>query len=65
MFYAIEKKDSEWVVYVHGAPILRCARFDVAQEVVKAAQALRGDGAADYALPGDTVLRRRLRKSGA
>jgi hypothetical protein len=43
VFYAIEKQDSEWVIYVHGVAILRCAQSDVALEIVRAAQALLGD----------------------
>ena len=50
MFYAIEKQDSEWVIYVHGAAILRCAESDVALEIVRAAQSLLGN----QALLGET-----------
>jgi hypothetical protein len=65
VFYAIEKQDSEWVVYVHGAPILRCARPDIAQEIVRTARALLGEAAPDHALLGETPPRARLRGSGA
>jgi hypothetical protein len=69
VLYAIERQDSEWVVYVHGTAILRCARSDVALEIVKMAQALLGnetpERACDYALPGEMLPRARLRESGA
>lgn len=41
--YGIEEHEGEWVVYVHGFAILRCAQPDVAQEVVRMAQALLGE----------------------
>jgi hypothetical protein len=69
VFYAIEKQDSEWVIYVHGAAILRCARSDVALEIVKVAQARLGnevpEPAPGYALPGEALPRVRWRESGA
>ncbi len=61
MLYAIEKQGAEWVVYVHGAAILRCAQSDVAFEIVKAAQALLGD----QALLGETSPSDRCGDSGA
>ena len=66
MFYAIEKQDSEWVIYVHGVAILRCEQSDIALEVVRSAlQSLLGDRDADQALLGETLPPIRLRESGA
>jgi hypothetical protein len=65
VFYAIEKQDSEWVIYVHGAAILRCAESDIALEIVRAAQSLLGNQALDHALLGETLPPVRCRESGA
>ena len=43
MSYRVEKRNDEWVVYAHGTAILRCAQPDVAQEIVRLAQALLGE----------------------
>jgi len=61
VFYAIEKEDAEWVIYVHGVAILRCARSDIAFEVVKAAQLMLGD----QALLGEALPEGRCGESGA
>ena len=60
MFYAIEKQDTEWVIYVHGVAILRCAHSDAALEAVKAAQSLLGN----HALLGETLPPVRYRETG-
>ena len=38
MPYAIEKLDSEWVVFAGGAAILRCAEADMALEITRMAR---------------------------
>ena len=43
MSYRVEKCNDEWLVYAHGTAILRCAQPDVAQEIVRLAQALLGE----------------------
>ena len=35
---AIEKLNSEWVVFAGGAAILRCARADMAREITRMAR---------------------------
>jgi hypothetical protein len=37
MSYLIEKRESEWVVYAHGVPVLRCAERSMALEVMQVA----------------------------
>jgi hypothetical protein len=64
VFYAIKKEDMEWVIYVHGVAILRCARSDIAFEVVKAAQLLLGTPAGGQASLGEAVPEGRRGDSG-
>jgi hypothetical protein len=37
MSYSIEKHKSEWVVYAHGAAVLRCAEMSMALEIIQVA----------------------------